>query len=769
VLNPLPYPDANRLVSLQHSADGAGLPEMGQSHGTFVHYREYSEALEEIAVYTPTDFALLGEDGALRVPGVRVSQGFFEIFLDGAPPLGRAIDDADQAPGAARVAMISDTLWRTRYGSDAQIVGRSVSVDGVPIEVVGVLPPEFDVPDRGTALWVAQQIDPTEVILGGFAHQGVGRLKPGVTPEQARAELQRLIPTMADRFNPVAFDLIVTGGGLAAIIMPLRENVVGDIERMLWILLGTVFFVLAVACANVANLFLVRAETQRREIAVRAALGAGRARIIRHHLAESLVLSLLGGACGVLLAFVGLRWVEAWGPATIPRLHEVGLHVPVLAFAAGISLLVGLTFGLIPMLRGRRSALAPAISAGARGATQTRERHRARNALVVAQVSLALVLLVGAGLMVRTFWHLRTLEPGFDARSSLVFRVGLPQGLYPERAGAMQFQQRIVERLSELPGAVAVGATVCLPLDGCDGRTPVYPEGLPFEPGETPPSVDVRGATAGFFRALGIPLVEGRTFEPADPFRQPVAVVSENLAQRLWPGESAVGKRIHPDVPDDPPYTVVGVVGDAMAYGLTEEPPEFLWLSFLGPYGYVAPPHALTFVVRTDVPPLSLADAVRAAVHELDPSVPLSNLRTMQQVLDQAAAPTEFAMLLLLGAGGIALFLGAIGVYGVLSYVVSLRTGEIGVRMALGAEAGHVSRMIMREGTAVVATGILIGLTGAFALSRLLAAVLFGISPLDPLTYGAVGLGLAAIGLLASYVPARRAARVDPIDALRAG
>ncbi len=768
VLNPLPYPEADRLVSLQHSAEGTGLGLMNLSFGTYVHYREYNEAFEAMTVYTPTAFALLGEAGAQRVPGATVTRDFFEIFLDGPPPLGRAISDADQAPGAARVAMISHDLWQGRYSADPGIVGRSIQVGGVPVEVVGVLPPDFDMPSNTTQLWLPQQVDPETVFLGGFSRRSVARLKPGVTPDQAQAELQRLIPTMSERFNPVAFDLIVTGGRLAAIVTPLKEAVVGDTEQMLWILLGTVFFVLAVACANVANLFLVRAETQRREIAVRTALGAGRAQIIRHHLAESLVLGLLGGAAGVLLAVLGVHWVVQWGPTTIPRLHEVGIHAPVLAFATAISLGTGLAFGMIPILRRRGGALTATMSDGGHGATQGRERHRARNALVVAQVSLALVLLVGAGLMVRTFWHLRGVETGFDSGSSLIFQVGLPQALYPDRTEAMQLQQRIIDTISALPGVATVGATGCLPLNGCDGRTPVYPEGVPFEPGVTLPSVDVRGATAGYFRAMGIPLIEGRTFEPADPARQPAAaVVSQNLAQRLWPGESAIGKRIHPDVPDEAPYTVVGVVGDVIAYGLQQEPPEFLYVSFLGPYGYIAPPHSLTFVVRTEADPLSLAPAVRAAVRELYPNVPLANLRTMQEVVDQAGAPTAFAMILLVVAGGVALLLGAVGVYGVLSYIVSQRTGEIGVRMALGAEASDVRRMILRQGASVVALGVAIGLAAALALTRLMTAVLFGVSPSDPVTYAVVGLGLGVVALGASYLPARRASRVDPIDALR--
>ena len=380
---------------------------------------------------------------------------------------------------------------------------------------------------------------------------------------------------------------------------------------------------------------------------------------------------------------------------------------------------------------------------------------------------LALVLLVGAGLMVRTFWHLRGVEPGFDSGSSLVFRVGLPEALYPDRIKAMQFQQRIMEAISALPGVAVVGATGCLPLDGCDGLTPVYADDIPVEAGVTPPSVDVRGAASGYFEALGVPLLEGRTFEPTDPQRQPVAIVTQNLAERLWPGESAVGKRIHPDYPSEQAYTIVGVVGNVIAYGLAEPPPEILHVSYLGPYGYVAPPHAMTFVVRTEVAPLSVAPAVRAAVRELDPNVPLSGLRTMQQVLDQASAATAFAMILLVASGGVALLLGAVGVYGVLSYIVSQRTAEIGVRMALGAEAGDVSRMILRQGTVVVALGVGIGLAGALALTRLMTAVLFGVTPSDPLTYAGVGLGLGIVALAATYLPARRAASVDPIDALR--
>ena len=768
VLNPLAYPEADRLVAVQHSAEGAGIPVMGVSFGTYVHYRDLSEAFEEMAVYTPRSYALLGDEGAQRIPGASVTQGFFEIFLDGGPQVGRAIGGRDQAPGAPRVAMISDELWRSRFGAEPAVVGRTVVVGGNPVEVVGVLPPGFDVPSERTQIWLAERLDPEAVILGGFGRSGVGRLRPGVTPEQAEAELRLLMPRLADRFNPVAFDLLVTGGRLEPVVTPLREYVVGDVSQMLWILLGTVAFVLGIACANVANLFLVRAETHGRETAVRTALGAGRRRIVRHHLVESLMLAALGGLGGVFLAELGVRWVVAAGPRAIPRLHEIEVGGAALVLAASLSVGAGLLFGLIPTLKGRGAVLAELLADGGRGNTAGRARHRARSALVVTQISLAMVLLVGAGLMVRTFWHLRSVDPGMDTESALVFQVGLPEALYPDRDEALRFQQQILERMRALPGAVAAGATVCLPFDGCDGRTPVYPADMPVEAGVTPPSVDVRGATSGYFEAVGAPLIEGRTFEADDPFESPpAAVVSRNLAERAWPGESPIGKRIYPDYPEEEPYTVVGVVGDVRSYSLAEDAPEMLYVSFLGPYGYVAPPHTLTFVVKTEVPPLSLAPSVRTVVADLDPNVPISNLRTFEDVLERASAPTAFAMILLVGAGLSALALGAVGVYGVLSYSVGQRTSEIGVRIAMGAEAGQVGRMILRQGAVVLAIGLAAGLAGAVVLTRVMGAVLYGVSSFDPVTYVAVSVGLGVVALGAGYLPARRASSVDPITALR--
>ena len=769
ILNPLPYPDADRLVAVQHRADAAGLPLMGVSLGTYVHYRESNRTLEEMTVYNDASVSILGSDGALRVPGAWVSQGFFELLLDGRPLLGRAIGDDDQRPGAPLVAMISYDLWQSRYGGAPDLIGQQMSVDGAPAEIVGVLPPSFDAPSDETQVWLPQQLDPQRVILGGFGRNGIARLRPGVSAEAAQADLERLVPSLADRFNPTAFDLLVTGGGLTPVVRPLKDTVVGSMRQTLWILLATVVFVLGIAAANVANLFLVRAESHRRELAVRSALGASRGAMVRHHLSESLLLGALAGAAGVGLAWLGIRWVVRWGPEALPRLHELTIGGQTVAVALGLAILCATVFGLLPLVRGTVD-VHRTMSDGSRGNTAGRSRHRMRNALVVVQMALALILLVGSGLMVRTFMAIRSVDPGIDTESALVFQVGLPRALYPEPEEAFRFQQRVLDEVRSLPGVVHAGAALCTPLTDCSNETPVYPDDMPVVQGQTPPSVDVIGMTAGYAEALGIQVLEGRTLLPTDAFQEPpAALVNKRAADRMWPGQSALGQRIHADFPDDPPFTVVGVLEDIRSHALVEDPPETLYVSFLGSYPYMAPPHTLGFVVRTAVPPLSVAPAVRAALQSLDPNVPLSNLRTMEDVFDEAGAPAAFSMILLVGSALVALVLGTVGIYGVLSYVVSQRTGEIGVRMAMGAQATDVSGMVVRQGSRVVMAGVLAGLVGALVLTRLMAAMLYGVEALDLTTFAVVTVGLVSVALVASYLPARRAASVDPVTALRAG
>ncbi len=769
VLNPLPYPEADRLVAVQHRADGAGLPLMGVSLGTYVHYRELNQTLDDITLYQEGAVSVVGVDSPLRVPGVRVGSGFFVLLLDAPPILGRTIAEADQRPGAPLVAVIGAALWQSRFGGDPGIIGRAVSIDGRPTEIVGVLPPGFDVPSDETQVWLPHQIDPERVILGGFGRAGIARLRDGISPERAQADLESLVPGLEARFNPAAFDLLVTGGGLTPLVRPLKETVVGSTRQTLWVLLGTVLLVLAIAAANVANLFLVRAESQRQEVEIRAALGAGRGAIVRHHLSEALVLGLLAGTLGLVGAWATVRWVVRTGPEALPRLHEIGLEPLTVVLTYGLAAVCGLGIGLLPLVR-RGAAAGPTLARAGRGTTAGLSRWGLRNGLVSVQVALALMLLVGSGLLVRTYWAVRSVDAGFQSGSALVFQVGLPRALVPDPTDALRMQQDIVAAVGRLPGVEAVGAGVCLPLTGCRNDTPVYADDQPVVEGQTPPSVDVLGVTAGYLEALGVPVVEGRTFDLDDPFRDPhAAVISHALAERLWPGRSALGRRIHPDLPHDEPYTVVGVVGDIRSHELVDPPPETLYLSFLGPYAYSAPPHTLGFVVHTGVPPASLAAAVREAVREQAPDVPVANLGTLGDVMDEARAPTAFAMVLLSGAGLVAVVLGCVGIYGVVSYTVSRRTPEIGVRMAMGAEAREVRGMVLRQASLFVAVGLAVGLVGAAALTRVLDVVLFGVEPFDPPTFavGAVALGLVAT--IATWIPARRAAAVDPATSLREG
>lgn len=770
VLEPLRYPDADRLVWVGHSAHGAEIDLMGTSWGAYLQYSELNQAFEEIAAYGRGAVTLSEDGDPTRVRAAVVTHSFFDVFLGGALPIGRPISEEDDQPGAPIVAVVSHSLWQQRYGAGPDVVGRTVQVEGVTAEIVGVMPAGFDVPTADTDMWFARQLDPPNTGFGNFGTRSVGRLKPGVSIEAAHADLARVISMLEERLPAAAWEMFIVDGLLAPVLMPLKERVVGDTDQMLWILLGTVGFVLLVACANVANLLLVRGETRRREIAVRSALGASKGRIARYHLTESMVLAVLGGALGLLLAFGGIRALLRYGPDSLPRIHEVGIGPAVIGFAAALTLLVGFTFGMIPVVRRQASNLVDCIKDGGTTATAGRERHGARNLLVVAQVSLALVLLIGAGLMVRSFWYLSRVEPGFDYDSSLIFRVSLPQALYPSWAEAMTFQQELLDRLAVLPGVRSVGATTCLNFDGCNARSSLYVEGVEMGPGDLPQAVDLRGASGGYFIAMGIPLVEGRLIDATDHLRDTgVAVLSQNVAERLFPGESAIGKRVYPDWPDTrPPYTVVGVVGDTRSYTLSEEPVEIAYFSFLGPYPGMTPTSSLTYVVNSEGDPLAFAGAVRREIAKLDPNVPAANLRTMEDLLARAEAPMAFTMFLLVVAGGGALTLGAIGVYGVLAYVVSQRTGEIGVRMALGAGARDISRMVLRQGIVVVGIGVVLGLAAAYALTRLMTALLYGITATDPLTYGGVVGGLVLVALLASYLPARRAASVDPAKALRA-
>ena len=650
VINPLPYPEADRLLTMWHTAPGADIARLGLSFGTYRHYKEHNRTFDEMAAYQTTTLNVTQGGEPQRAVAANVTASFFDIFQ--APVLGRGISVEEDQPGGNAVVVMSDRLWRRRYGADPSILNRSILLDGRSYEVIGVMPPEFDFPTRDTDLWLAVQLDPARLSLGGFGPLGIGRLKPGVTVEEAQEDLKSLVPRLADRFPGRPFDMIVGHAGMSPRVTLLKEEVVGDVEVMLWILLGTVGLVLLVACANVANLFLVRAEGRRREVAVRMALGAGRGRMVRHFLTESLMLALVGGAVGLALAFAGVEAVVRYGPESLPRLHELAISLPVLAFTLGLSIIAGVGFGMIPVLRYAVPNLLGALKdSSSRGAVNGRERYR--GLLVVSQVALALMLLVGAGLMVRSFWNLKNVDPGFIADGVLTFRISLPAIDYPDQETAARFQQQVIDRLEALPGVRSVGATTCLPLSGCRDVAHVMREGMDVAPDEVPPPAEVRGVTDGYFAAMGIPLLSGRTIDRSDHERRTRrVVVSQTLAEHFWPGESAIDKRIFPGVEQNPPwYTVAGVVSDVPTKSLMEEPTEILYLPMLGAYEAMHAPESLAFALKVGGPPEALAAVVREEIWAMDPNLPLASVRTMRSLVSEAEAPMAFTMVLLGIAG----------------------------------------------------------------------------------------------------------------------
>ncbi|HSL68825.1 MAG TPA: FtsX-like permease family protein, partial [Longimicrobiales bacterium] len=553
----------------------------------------------------------------------------------------------------------------------------------------------------------------------------------------------------------------------------LKDHVVGGVRRTLWILLGMVGFVLLIACANVANLFLVRSEARQREVAVRRALGAGRAGLIRYFLTESVLLSLAAVGTGLVLARVGVQLLVRFGPENLPRLNEVAVDARTVLCALGLAFLASLIFGAIPMLR-PASALAGTLRDGGRNATAGRARFRARNILMAGQVALALVLLIASGLMVRSFMRLRAVDPGFAAENLLTFDVSLTRNEFPDRPSAVAFHEALLERMRALPGVSSAGAVGCLPLTGSCWGDPLLVRGRPLPPGQLPPLVQMRRALPGFFEAMRIPTVQGRTLVPADHQQRTGAMVlSRRAAQLYFPGENPLGKQLGLMFDDEAGsegrwYTIVGVVGDTPVERLDEAPYGVVYFPALDPKGdNGSGVHSMAFALRTTLPPMSLARAVRAAAAQVNPNVALSHIRSMEMIVDDATSRMAFTMVLLLIAGGIALLLGAVGIYGVISYLVSQRTSEIGVRMALGARPGDVSGMVLRQSGAVIGIGVVIGLAGALALTRVLTALLFQVTATDAMTYAAVTTFLLLIGALASWLPARRAAALDPLTALR--
>jgi putative ABC transport system permease protein len=772
LLKPLPYPGSDRIVGLWHGAPELGYEQFGISPGIFYEYRHGNEAYEAMGLYFGLERTLTADGDAERVPAVGSTAGFFDVLA--IPPLlGRTYTEVEASPGGAGVAVLSYGLWQRRYGGDPAILGRTIHLDGEPTEVIGVMPAGFDFggPNRKTDLWLPLHTDLPNGDPGNFSYSGLARLKPGVTPEAALAQVETILQRVRERWaDQEAFIGFLDAGGFHPIAHTLQEEVVGDIQRPLWILLGTVAIVLLIACANVANLSLVRAEGRQRETAIRAAMGAGRGKLAGDALLESLILAGLGGVLGWVLAGLGTPLLLRFAPPELPRLDQITLDGTVLGFALVVTLLSALLFGMVPILRHNVAGLLGTLGSGGRGATDGRERHRLRNLLVVAQTALAMILLVGSGLLVKSFWEIRRTDPGFDTTGILTFRISLPSGEYQGADGPAGFHQRFLERLRALPGVEVAGGASDLPLSGRLGGTAFDIERQPTPAGGLPPMFWYKYVTPGYFEAMGISVLAGRTFEQADQEQSlGNVIVSRALAERLWPGQEALGRRIR--VNGDTSATgwerIVGVVEDTRDLGLREDPLQLVYHPLVGPHRDGSwSIRTLSYTVRASGPMILVA-GVREALRELDPNLPLAGVETMESVMAGSILQLTFTMLALGIAAVMALLLGAVGLYGVLSYVVSQRTREIGVRIALGAHTGQVLGMVVSSGVKLALLGLVLGLVGAGALTHLLQGLLFETEPLDPVTFAGMSLVLLGVSLMASWLPARRAAGVDPVQSMR--
>ena len=764
LLQPLPYPDEDRIVRVAATTyRGGGDRGNPFSDRGYWHFVNNNRSFDKLGGYFgPLPVPLTGDRAPRHVRMGMMTSSAFEV-LGVFPELGRLPRPEEDAPGGQPVVLLSHDLWASQYGSDPAILGRTIDLDGVSREVIGVMPAYYDFPTPNVDLWATIRLDPASGNFGGHYISAVARLAPGVTIDAAIGDARSLVA----RFGEVGyaaswFEGIFDGG---AVVRPLRDVIVGDAREPLLIVFGTVGFVLLIACSNIANLLLVRAEARRRENAVRLALGGSRARLARHVLIESALLAFMGGVAGVLLAYVGTDALVSLAPAGIPRLGEIEVSGAALAFTGAVAVLAALLSGVLPALGSGSTQTMGALRDGGRNATLGRDRHRTRNALVMTQVALAFVLVIGSGLMVRSFDALRKVDPGFSAERLLTFGVRPLPAKYGNADAVAQFYDRLVERLEAVPGVTRAGAIDSLPLAGVPWNQAAVIEEFPPEEGAFPPVFDARRTTPGYFEAMDIPVVEGRAFTPDDHKRRLGSVIiSRSVKDTYWPNESALGKRV--TIYGGEPRAVVGVVGDVHHTGLDAPANRFMYLPMLDAQG--GDVDQMTLTVRAAVEPLSLVSAIRSAIAELDPDLPMADVRSMQSVLGDSVSRTSFTASVLTIAALVALFLGSVGIYAVLAYVVTQRTAEIGIRSALGATPGNVRRMILSQGLWLAGFGVLIGLGAAVGLGRLIATQLYGVSSVDPVTIAAAGAIFIAVAMLASLLPAARAAGTSPLDALRA-
>lgn len=769
VIEPLPYPEPERLVSIKHPVPGLD-PEWrwNVSEAGYFHFRENNRRFEDIAVYQQPTMALATDAPAEQIRTASVSANIFQL-LGARPALGRLLLPSDNEPGADRVVVLGHELWLNRFGGDAGIVGRTVLMSGASVEIVGVTEPGFDLPDAQTDLWWAVTISPTNPPVNWHRFDTIGRLRPAVTEQAATADLARLVDQFSDVFPQAYGNSFMEESRFSVDVTWLRDEVVGDMAATLWILFAAVGLVLFVACANVANLFVVRAHARRGEVAIRSALGATRRNLARTYVSEGALLGTTAGLLGLLLAHGAVRLLRATAPSEVPRLDAVALGWESVAGAMGIALAAGTVFGLLPILRRRLDRLAQ--NEQGRGGTASVRTHAVRGALVAGQVALALVLLASAGLLVQTFRNLREVDPGLDPERVLAVSVALPFASYRDYESTARFYRELLDQIEALPGVVSAGATQALPLASGGGCALVFVDDPEAQQRNTSCFASTVQVTPGYFRTMGI-RVDGRAPTWADmEAGRGEAVVTRALAERLWEHDRVLGRGIKGNGGEPPFYEIVGVASDVRGTGLDEPPVPRVYFPMLPLEGTSlwSPPRGMDVVVKTATArPENLAGSIREIVASMDPLVPIGDVRTMDRVVAQSMGRTTFATLMLAIAAGMALVLGLVGLYGVVAYTVEQRRPEIGIRMALGAAAPRISGMVLAQSARIVGVGIAIGAVAALLATRALSALLFEVSPSDPLTLATVCLLLAGVALGASWLPARRAARVDPMIALRA-
>ena len=763
---PLPYRDASRLVTVWEDNRNRGNHQNPVSPANFMDWKEQSDVFEDIAALYDTRFNLSGVADPEEIPGQRVTLNMFEV-LGAQAMIGRTLEAGDAEPARQDSVVLSYGLWQRRFGGDKDIIGKPVQLNANVFTVIGVMPPNFQLFFRTASLtgnraeiWAPMMFGNDDRVRRGRYATGVARLKDGVTRQQAQSQMDSIAGTLEREYPDFN-----TGWGVS--IVPFREQFTGDMQRPLLVLLGAVALVLLIACANVANLLLARAVSRKKEMAIRLAVGANRGRLIRQLLVESTALGIVGGAAGLLLAMWGVDALFALGPKELLPVGGARINFSVLGFTLLVSLLTGLVFGVVPALEASRTNLNETLKEGGRAVLsggRSRRSHHLGNLFVISEVAMALVLLIGAGLLIKSFARLQSVNPGFNPRNLLTVRVSLPYAKYHEEGQTGRFFRDALTRIRQIHGVRTAGAVSFLPFTGPGAATGFTVAGNPWPlPGQWP-VVDVRVCDSDYFQAMGIPLIKGRTFTEREQIeKRHVVIINETLAREMFPGEDPIGRGLIIEMMNDPPPSeIIGVVGDVKHKGYDGAVRAMsYWPQAELPYS------GMTLVARTDGNPLDYVAAVRREVQALDQDQPIASVYTMEQLMSESVARARFITMLLTIFAGVALILAVVGMYGVMTYSVTQRAHEIGIRMALGATSRDVVSMIVAEGLRVTAIGLAVGLTGALLLTRVIASLLFEVRASDPITFVLVGIGLTAVGLLACFVPARRAAKVDPMIALR--